>query len=52
MRSGCHPTELAPFWKKLELGVDKSCEAFLAALAEIVRELNLEVVQIARARGA
>lgn len=31
------------FLDKSELGLDKGCEAFLLALAEIVRKLNLEV---------
>ena len=31
------------FLEKSELGLDKGCEAFLVALAGIVRKLNLEV---------
>jgi CheY-like chemotaxis protein len=31
------------FLDKSELGLDKGCDAFLVALAEIVRKLNLEV---------
>jgi hypothetical protein len=31
------------FLEKSELGLDKGCEAFLQALAGIVRELKLEV---------
>lgn len=31
------------FLEKAELGLDKGCEAFLAALAGIVRDLKLEV---------
>lgn len=31
------------FMEKSELGLDKGCETFLAALAQIVRRLNLEV---------
>lgn len=31
------------FLEKSELGLDKSCEAFLVALGEIVRKLHLEV---------
>ena len=31
------------FLEKSELGLDKGCEALLAALADIVRSLNLEV---------
>jgi CheY-like chemotaxis protein len=31
------------FLDKAELGLDKGCEGFLAALAEIVRRLNLQV---------
>ena len=31
------------FLDKSELGLDKGCEAFLVALAGIVRKLNLEV---------
>jgi len=47
---GLQPDRARAFLEKAELGVDKSCEAFLAALAEIVRELNLEVPKIAPAR--
>jgi hypothetical protein len=31
------------FLDKAELGLDKGCEAMLAAVAEIARKLNLEV---------
>jgi CheY-like chemotaxis protein len=31
------------FMEKSVLGLDKGCEAFLVALAEIVKKLNLEV---------
>lgn len=40
------------FLEKAELGLDKSCEAFLAALAGILRELKLEVPKMADVRGA
>jgi CheY-like chemotaxis protein len=40
------------FLEKAELGLDKSSEAFLAALARVLQELNLEVPKMARARGA
>lgn len=39
------------FMDKAELGLDRGCEAFLVALAGIVRELNLEVPKMARAHG-
>ena len=40
------------FLEKAELGLDKGCEAFLAALARILRELGLKVPAGARACGA
>ena len=40
------------FLEKAELGLDKSCEAFLSALAGIVKELRLSVPKMARTRGA
>lgn len=40
------------FLEKAELGLDKSCEAFLSALAGIVEGLRLEVPKMARTRGA
>jgi hypothetical protein len=38
------------FLDKAELGLDKGCEAFLVALAGIVRKLNLEVPGAALAK--
>lgn len=35
------------FLEKSELGLEKGCESLLAALAEIVRKLNLEVPAVA-----
>jgi CheY-like chemotaxis protein len=40
------------FLEKAELGLDKGCERFLAALGRIVRELNLKIPARAGARGA
>jgi len=40
------------FLDKAELGLDKGCEAFLVKLAEILRQLKLEVPKMAGARGA
>jgi CheY-like chemotaxis protein len=39
------------FLDKAELGLDKGCEAFLVALATIVRNLNLEVPAGANVAG-
>jgi CheY-like chemotaxis protein len=39
------------FLDKAELGLDRGCEAFLVALAGIVRNLNLEVPPGARVAG-
>jgi CheY-like chemotaxis protein len=47
-----HHDGACAFLEKAELGLDKSCEAFLAALAGILRELKLEVPARGRARGA
>lgn len=47
-----HQDGACAFLEKAELGMDKGCEAFLAALAGIVRELKLEVPKMTRARGA
>lgn len=46
-----HQEGACAFLEKAELRLDKSCEAFLAALAEIVRELKLEVPKMTP-RGA
>ena len=40
------------FLEKAELGLDKGCEAFLVALAGIIRELKLDVRARAREAGA
>jgi CheY-like chemotaxis protein len=37
------------FLDKSELGLDKGCEVFLVALAEIVRKLNLEAPRVVEA---
>lgn len=47
-----HQDGACAFLEKAELGMDKGCEAFLAALAGILRELKLEVPKMTRASGA
>lgn len=47
-----HHDGACAFLEKAELGLDKGCEAFLAALAGILRELGLKVPAGTGVRGA